>query len=66
MSGALKHKERSRYRYHQQKPFVMFARRAYEKQGGTMGAKAQGLFGHLVKTFKRDREKKMLHDQGEE
>ena len=34
MAGRRKHRERSRYRYHQKKPYVMFARKAWQRQAG--------------------------------
>lgn len=58
MAGAQKHRERSRYRYHQQKPFVMFARNAYVKQGAALGAASPGMFTKILRTMKKRKREK--------
>lgn len=58
MAGAQKHRERSRYRYHQQKPFVMFARNAYVKHGAALGAASPGMFTKILQTMKKRKREK--------
>ena len=58
MAGALKHKERSRYRYHKTKPFIMFARNAYVKEGGLMASGFGGMFSSFKRKMKRNREQR--------
>lgn len=54
MAGRQKHKERSRYRYHQQKPFIMFARKAYQKSvGPTMQKTNGGMLRRILKILKK-------------
>ena len=55
MAGKQKHRERSRYRYHQQKPFVMFARKAYQKSTGPMMQKTHGgLMRRILRILKKN------------
>lgn len=58
MAGAQKHRERSRYRDHQQKPFVMFARNAYVKHGAALGAASPGMFTKILRTMKKRKREK--------
>ena len=55
MAGKQKHRERSRYRYHQQKPFVMFARKAYTKSMGPATLHTHGgLMRRILKIIQKN------------
>lgn len=58
MAGALKHKQRSQYSYHERKPYMQFAHKAAVKEQMKAAKAKQTLAQRLASIFHKTTDKK--------